>query len=177
MSRHGIVNGRTYWLLGVCATLQMLVAGVAFAGIDFQVAAGDSHILAAAKVEYVDLLTKTLETKRATTQVAVTDSRELAQAGENADVMECVVAQLATETNESAVRLRDTGQVQQSRQVLEENARVLRENAAKYNSQKLESLGKTNSDQANQVADPQRWKALRKSMTKGQYDIKQQTGK
>jgi hypothetical protein len=53
----------------------------------------------------------------------------------------------------------------------------LRENAAKYNSPALEDLGKANSEQATQVADPERWKALRKSMTKGQYDVKQQTGK
>ena len=175
MGREASVQGQT-----VYAGLGQLTAGQTkyiLLEVDIDPCANGVLPVASAKVEYVDMLTNALAKKQANTQLVVTESPDLAKTGEDRDVMECVIAQLATESNESAVRLRDTGQVQQSRQVLEENARVLRENAAKYNSPALEDLGKANSEQATQVADPERWKALRKSMTKGQYDVKQQTGK
>ena len=97
--------------------------------------------------------------------------------GEDASIMECVVAQLAAEANESAVQLRDRGDVQQSQRTLEQNAQWLEEKARQYNSPTLDALGKTNRDQAARITDNGAWKGLRKSMSKGQFDTKRQTGR
>lgn len=98
-------------------------------------------------------------------------------ANENKAVMECVVAQVATESNQDAMRLRDQGRTEQSKQLLQNNAQWLQQNAAKYNSPTLDKLGKANQEQSNKISDVEAWKGLRKAMGKGQYDIKQQTSK
>ncbi len=130
-----------------------------------------------ARLTYGDPLTGNVVNRQTGAAVLFTPSPAASEASENKDVMECVVAQLSAERNEEALRLRDRGDIAQSRQTLQGNAQWLQQNAAKYNSEALEKLRKSNADQAQQVADPSRWKALRKSMSKGQYDIKQQTAK
>ncbi|MBI5092894.1 MAG: hypothetical protein HZB26_10685 [Candidatus Hydrogenedentes bacterium] len=53
----------------------------------------------------------------------------------------------------------------------------MQNNAAKYNSNALETMGIITSEQASKVVDNEQCRSLRKSMTKGGYDVKQQTGK
>jgi Ca-activated chloride channel homolog len=130
-----------------------------------------------ARIEYVDPLKGDVKNLQAATSLSFTESPETVQASENKDVMACVVAQLATEENERAVALRDRGRVEQSRQALQKNAQWLQEQGTKYNSKQLNDLGKANLDQAGKIADEDKWRGLRKSMGKGQYDIKQQTSK
>lgn len=132
---------------------------------------------ASAQIEYLDGITGTLERRTGSTMLRATDSPAEAVASENKDVMECVVAQVATESNQDAVRLRDQGHIEQSKQMLQDNAQWLQQNAVKYNSPTLDKLGKANQEQSNKIADADAWKGLRKSMGKGQYDIKQQTSK
>lgn len=137
----------------------------------------ESFQAASAQIEYLDGTTGAIERRTTSTLLRVSDSPAEVLASENKDVMECVVAQVATESNQDAVRLRDQGRVEQSKQLLQNNAQWLQQNAVKYNSPTLDKLGKANQEQSSKISDVEAWKGLRKSMGKGQYDIKQQTSK
>lgn len=132
---------------------------------------------ASVHVEYADPINPAIRKLDIGTSLQFTKSEEDMRSSEDKSVMECVVAQLAVEKSEEAVRLRDQGQIQQSQQMLRQNAQWLQEQAEQYHSEGLHKQGQDTAQQAEQVVDDARWRGLRKSMSKGQYDVRQQTGK
>lgn len=132
---------------------------------------------ASVRVTYANPVSITVENLEGKTSLAFSNDPATVQGSENKSIMECVLAQRAVEENEQALRLRDQGRIEESRQALQKNAQSLQQNAVKYNSPALDAYGKANQDQAEKIVDPNAWQGLRKSMSKGQYDIKMQTGK
>ncbi len=132
---------------------------------------------ASVQIGYARVAAGEVADKHINVPLAFTTSAEIAANSENRDVMECVIAQRAAEQNELALQQRDRGQVEASRQTLERSVRLTQENAKKYDSKMLEELSRTSQTQAGKIGDDKAWKGLRKSMSKGQYDIKRQTSK
>lgn len=134
---------------------------------------GRSRDVADVTVTYTNLATH--QTGRLTRSVSArfTDSLAEVERHENRDVMVAVIEQIATEKNKLALELRDQGKIEEARGVLIENARVLREHATRYQSDRLESyFNQQLGDSSN--LEGEKWKAGRKSMREGQFRNAQQ---
>lgn len=110
------------------------------------------------------------------------DAREV-EDGTNKAVMTQVAAQIATETSEKAVELRDKGDVSGARKLLESNAMYLKDQRAKLGAGAnaapaaavgaLEALEKRQNEAA-QNLDEENWAKSRKSMRYDQHKSKAQ---
>ena len=79
-----------------------------------------------------------------------------------------VVALLANEESKRAVVLRDQGRVSEAQDVLEKNAEYLKQEAEKYNSQRLESLS-ADQEKSAEAVDDGSWSRTRKLLREQQY--------
>ncbi len=92
-----------------------------------------------------------------------TTSKELVAKHINKSVMADVVEQIAVERNELALELRDKGQIKKAQEILYGNTVYLRDNAKKYNSQKLDDYAGFNYVDAEKM-EAKDWGKQRKSM-------------
>ncbi len=131
---------------------------------------GQSMRLADVSVSYADMISG--ETVRLNASEGVSFDKSLLKvtASENTPVMVAAVEALAVRVNRQAVALRDKGQVQQARQVLNSNAVYLQKNAVKYKSVRLDKYRVANEEDA-QNLEGQRWNKRRKSMRKTQHTL------
>lgn len=123
--------------------------------------------LAEVDVRYDNLLTHERQRFGAVVTAQYTLSSEQVAKAINAEVMAAVVEQIATERNEQAVKLRDQGQVQEARSMLEANAQYLYEHADRYHSDRLAEYGGANVEDARNLA-PGQWAGRRKAMREAQ---------
>jgi len=90
-------------------------------------------------------------------------------AGRNVKVAASVARQVATEQNQTAMKLRDDGKVDEAKALLLSNAQYLRENAGRYGNKFLaDDAAKNEVDAIN--LDPARWKRQRKQMQADQQE-------
>jgi len=95
--------------------------------------------------------------------VAFSNSAESVEKSVNRSVMVGVVELIATERNELATTLRDSGNINDAKKLLSDNADYLNSNAARYNSPKLKELGTDNYKDADNLSGPA-WGRQRKVM-------------
>jgi len=88
-----------------------------------------------------------------------------------ADVIELI----ATERNELALKLRDKGEMKQACELLFENEAYLKDNAVRYDSQKLKKYAEQQREDRNNM-DEANWARQRKIMREQQFDNKSQQG-
>ncbi|MGD9785352.1 MAG: VWA domain-containing protein [Hyphomicrobiaceae bacterium] len=133
---------------------------------------GEAEI-AAVKVEYLDLESGRRSSTEAKARGRFTASRQEAEASVNKTVMSQVAAQVATETSEQAVELRDKGDVTGARKLLEGNAAYLKSARERYGigvgAAPPASVGALNALEEEQRKaasnlDADRWDKTRKSM-------------
>ena len=132
--------------------------------------AGSRSPVAQVDVSFLDMASSINRALQNTVMVSATDSKEQVKADENREVMTAVVYQISTERNELAMRLRDEGKVEEGKQVLRENLDYLQSNEltdAPWYQENVQQLGEMDRDE-------EEWRRTRKSMIKGQYEIKQQ---
>ena len=89
-----------------------------------------------------------------------------------ADVIELI----ATERNELALKLRDKGEMKQARELLLSNEAYLRDNAFRYDSQKLKKYAEQQLEDRDNM-DEANWTRGRKIMRRNQFYNKSQQGK
>jgi Ca-activated chloride channel family protein len=129
--------------------------------------------VASVDVSYANMGTKTTDKLASTVSVRFTDLPSLVEANANRDVMVAAAHQIGVERNELAVRLRDEGNIEEARQTLWSNTRILSEQAARYQSDELDDYAGFNRYDA-QNLDDKNWDRQRKSMRATQYGIQKQ---
>ena len=103
------------------------------------------------------------------------NSEELIERQTNLDVMADVIELIATERNELALKLRDKGKMKQACELLFENEAYLKDNAARYDSQKLKKYAEQQREDRYNM-DEANWARQRKIMREQQFKNKSQRG-
>ncbi len=135
--------------------------------------ANKERVIAGVAVVYRNLGSDARERLSRMISISFTKSAQQVKEQTNKEVMIAVAEQQAVEKNEQAVKLRDEGKIEEAQQVLINNATVLREEAAKYKSKKLQNLGISNKVDADNL-DKKSWNRQRKIMIRKQYRSKTQ---
>ncbi len=125
--------------------------------------AGQSRQIAQVGVTYANMETKTTDRLSSTASVNFDSSDEVVERKTNAAVMAECVLQIANERNKLATALRDKGDVEGARQILNYNWEYLSKNADKYKSEKLRQRSFDNDGQS-RLLDDKEWAATRKRM-------------
>ena len=102
--------------------------------------------------------------------VAATRSAASIEARTRTDVMVAAAEMQANERNKLALGLRDAGKVEEAKQVLRDNTRVLHKEAARWGSKRLDRLGTINKDNSANL-DQKKWRKTRKQMRKTQHEF------
>jgi Ca-activated chloride channel homolog len=141
--------------------------------VDADAARGD---LSAAEVtaNYTDNRTKKKVTAETSVGLAFSDDRKQIEAGRDKDVLSNATVQIATERSEKAVKLRDSGKVDEARKLLQDNAAYLKEQAEALSAPELGTLAKEQEGDAAAIASPDGWNKQRKQMRSRQYKDKTQ---
>lgn len=137
--------------------------------------ADQSQPAAEVDVEYMNLFTETVDKLSSSIAVKFTNSKEVAEAAINKEILAACVIQIANERNREATRLRDAGKIDEARDLLRSNARYLEKNNEALQLPGIRSRAELNSKQAAEIADPN-WAGNRKLMVESQFgDAVQQT--
>lgn len=129
--------------------------------------AGASFDVADVDVHYTNLIKDAAMKRHATVAVGFTKDPAVVAAKENKTVAAAAVEAVATATNIQAVALRDAGQIDDARQLLEDNAAYLAREGTRLDSVVLQNYGAQNSyDSQNLGGDA--WVRQRKSMREQQ---------
>ena len=137
-------------------------------------AAGTSLKAADVAVRYANMVSKEKERLAGEANISFTASRETAEKNVDKKTLESVVLQVATETNEQAVQLRDEGRVEEAKKILQDNAEYLRSNADALGSKALEDYGIMNEEDSQKIDSEGDWSASRKKMRDQQFENKSQ---
>ncbi len=128
------------------------------------------------EVTYTDLASKQKKSLQGKADIRFTRDAAAAKASVDGEVMASVTRQIATENNEKAVSLRDSGKVDEARQVLKANVDYLNRQADALPSASaapLRELSKKNEVDADNLTGAN-WERQRKSMRAQQYKDKTQ---
>ena len=130
--------------------------------------AGEIKNAADVYVTYDNMITKRTDELKGLANFEVSASPREIEGRINREVMTEVVALLANEESKRAVVLRDQGRVSEAQDVLEKNAEYLKQEAEKYNSQRLESLS-ADQEKSAEAVDDGSWSRTRKLLREQQY--------
>ena len=142
-----------------------------------------AHDVADVNVRYLDLDSGKREARKSKVQAGYSPDESKVKASVNKSVMSQVTAQVATETSERAVELRDKGDIKGARRLLQENAAYLKKKrqdlgsgvgaAAPASLGVLDSLEKESAEAASNL-DDSNWQRQRKAMRYQQHKSKRQ---
>ena len=76
--------------------------------------------------------------------------------------------------SEEAIRLRDSGRVEEAKEAMEANAAYLQENAELLQSEALAGYGDAVADDAESIEDEEEWSSTRKQMIDDQHENRSQ---
>ena len=124
--------------------------------------------VAQVEVSYANMETKSTDHLDGSVSVDFDPSEEVVKRKTNIKVMGDCVLQIANGQNILATALRDKGDVDGARRLLNENAAYLNLNGQAYGSKKLMQRSASNAMQAEAVASPA-WAKTRKGMVQDQY--------
>jgi len=137
-------------------------------------AAVDQLNVASVKARYTDLRTKQTITLQDDTSLSFSTDAERIKASRDTDVLSAAATQIATARSEEAVKLRDSGRVEEARKLLEENAQYLKNQARVLSAPALESLAAEQESDAAAISSGGNWTKQRKDMRSRQYKGKTQ---
>jgi len=138
---------------------------------------GDSarDVLQAAQiaVSYTDMATKDAATLEKDLTLTFSDNAEKIEASRNKDVLSAASRQIATARSEEAVKLRDSGRIEEAKKLLQDNAAYLKEQARALAAPSLEGLAEEQARDAEAMSSGN-WNRQRKDMRSRQYKGKTQ---
>lgn len=143
--------------------------------VDEEQASGEASA-ATVEVNYTDLKSKSRRSISSDAKLKFSSSDDEIEAGLNKTVHAAVTTQIATERSEKAVSLRDSGNIEEAKKLLEENAAYLAEEAESLPpaaAAPLQDLSKRNMTDAENLNDGD-WDRTRKGMRAHQYKNKVQ---
>lgn len=126
-------------------------------------AAGKALDVANVSVSYANMATKLTDELSSKVAARFTADAKEVVLKTNKDVMVSCVMQVATLTNEKAMKLRDDGNVEEAQQLLMGNGAYLTENADRWGSKELETFGMNNAIDADNLKG-KAWVNTRKAM-------------
>jgi Ca-activated chloride channel family protein len=129
--------------------------------------AGAKLDVADVDVSYTNLIADKAATRHASVAVGFTKDPAVVAAKENKTVAAAAVEAVATATNIQAVALRDAGQIDDARQLLQDNAAYLAREGARLGSTTLNDYGLQNANDSQNLTD-EAWQRQRKSMREQQ---------
>jgi len=131
--------------------------------------------IAAVNVSYSNLKTHTTDRISGQVDVNFSNSKELIERRTNHSVMADVIELIATERNELALKLRDNGKMKQACELLFDNEAYLKDNAVRYDSQKLKKYAEQQREDRDNMNEAN-WARQRKIMREHQFHNKSQQG-
>jgi Ca-activated chloride channel family protein len=135
---------------------------------------GNRMDVAEVSIEYDDIETHRREYRSAKSSVSFTRSESVVETSKDKPVIVEAVKQIATETAEEAIQLRDEGRADEARELLEKNAEFLYDEAEELDSEELEDLGAASGADASVIEDESQWNANRKRMKAENYELQSQ---
>ena len=130
--------------------------------------------IAQVEVSYSNMETKTTDRLTSSVSVNFDSSEEVVKRKTNTKVMAECVLQIANDQNKLATALRDKGDVEGAKRVLNANGIYLERNAHAYGSTQLQSRSKSNFSAASALGGAD-WAKTRKGMRQDQHmDASQQ---
>ena len=136
-------------------------------------AGGHNRRIAEVNVSYSNLKTHTTDRISGQVDVNFSNSKELIERRTNHDVMVDVIELIATERNELALKLRDKGKMKQACELLFDNEAYLKDNAFRYDSQKLKKYAEQQREDRDNMGEAN-WTRQRKIMRENQFYNKSQ---
>jgi Ca-activated chloride channel family protein len=136
-------------------------------------APNERRTLATVSATYGNLGSRVSESLAGDVAVTFTSDRLAVERATDQGVMISAVEHIANERNALAVSLRDKGDVQQARQLLQQNAAWLDDNHTRYKAPSLERLKNDNEEDA-QNLEGENWNRQRKTMRKKQLKLELQ---
>ncbi|RIA56792.1 vWA domain-containing protein [Dichotomicrobium thermohalophilum] len=139
--------------------------------------AGDAarNKLQAAQVSarYTDMRTKQEAALKDVVTLSFSNDPDRIAASRDKDVLSAATMQIATERSEKAVKLRDSGRIDEAKKMLEDNAAYLKEQAQALSAPALQSLAEEQARDAEAITSGN-WVRQRKDMRSRQYKGKTQ---
>lgn len=134
--------------------------------VEYELTTGKANTnspVADVSVTYMNMATETQDCLTSSVEVKFTDSTELAEKEINKEVLASCVIQIANERNRRATELRDAGEVEEARKLLQFNADYLNRNYQSLGVAELDLRCKLNEQQSEQL-EGKDWAANRKGM-------------
>lgn len=129
---------------------------------------GSTRPVALVTAEYTNMITETTDKLTSSVEVKFTDSERIAESSINKDILAACVIQIANEKNRRATELRDQGDIEGARALLNSNATYLNVYSDKLGKDELRRRGVANGVQAENLS-PEKWSAGRKAMLEFQF--------
>lgn len=120
--------------------------------------------IAQVNVSYLDMTSQKTEHLDEMLSLRFSADQHAVDEATHKEVMIAVTEQLALERNKEAIRLRDSGKVQEAQTILQENARYLDKEAAKYDSDQLRKQKESNEQSQRAMEKSDSWQRERKKM-------------
>ncbi|HRK35888.1 MAG TPA: VWA domain-containing protein [Candidatus Hydrogenedentes bacterium] len=172
LGRDAIINGQAARIdigqIGSQRTKYCLLEVELPAGAD-----GGSAEVASVDVSYVEMKSQEKANRNQSVKVRYSSSKDEVKRSTNTAVMVAAVQQIAADRNVLAMRLRDSGKIEEARQELLSNRAYLYENFSRYDDEQLKRDADTNGFAAENL-DPEQWKYNRKLQQEYQVGIKKQ---
>ncbi|MDZ7937140.1 MAG: hypothetical protein U5M53_02185 [Rhodoferax sp.] len=143
--------------------------------------AGGQMDLAAVDVSYLNMQSKNKDNMSRAVTVSFSASADAVAKATDKKVMESAVQQVSNEMGKEALRLRDSGKVEEAKQVMESNTKYLAEKAVTLGSPAapapaLAAMEAESRSQASKLIskDNAEWNVSRKKMKEDQYKLEKQ---
>ncbi len=121
------------------------------------------QLVASVGLQYLDVVDQRTLSEQSNIEAEVTTSRAAYEDSINRKVMVAVVERVGDERSQLAIRLRDQGQVQEARRLIERNYKYLERESRRLRSKRLRRLSVDNDEDARSL-EGERWNARRKAM-------------
>jgi len=136
--------------------------------------AGVELDIARVNVNYDNMETKNVDRLKGSTNVVFTASSETVDEKKDTKTLVEAVKQIAVETAEEAIKLRDKGLVEEAQDLLLSNTEYLYEEAKELESEELERMGAVSGADASVIEDDEAWNSTRKKMKAESYETQNQ---
>ncbi len=136
--------------------------------------AGSEIRIASVAVNYDNMETNRKDHLSTVTSIAFTQSKNTVEKAKDRDTLVEAVKQIATETTEQAIQLRDEGRIDEAKELLQTNTLFLDKEAEELESEDLRGMSRSSGLDAESIDDDAGWNAARKRMKAESYETQNQ---
>ncbi|MBF9014018.1 MULTISPECIES: VWA domain-containing protein [unclassified Oceanispirochaeta] len=137
-------------------------------------AEGESVDIADVQMTYSNMATRKKETLTGSGVITFTRNDKVVEDNIDREAMVNVVTQIAAEKSEEALRLRDEGNIEEAKAVLNASSDYLKEQSEILSAPELAGYGAEYEEDAESIDDEEQWNATRKKMKDDQFELQNQ---